>query len=114
MSIEERNSFQLYHNFYNQFKLLGMEERGELITAIFEYAKDQTASRELSPLVNMAFSCMKDTLDRDREKYERICEKNAENGKKGGRPRKANTDIFSEKTERFSTMKKTERFFEKN
>ena len=52
MSIEERNSFQLYHNFYNQFKLLGMEERGELITAIFEYAKDQTMERELSPLVN--------------------------------------------------------------
>ena len=101
MSIEERNSFQLYHNFYNQFKLLGMKERGQLITAIFEYAKDQKEQTELSPLVNMAFSCMKDTLDRDREKYERICEKNSENGKKGGRPKKNSADIFSEKTERF-------------
>ena len=106
MSIEERNSFQLYHNFYNQFKLLGMEERGQLITAIFEYAKDKREQKELSPLVNMAFSCMKDTLDRDREKYARICERNAENGKKGGRPKKQAQDIFSEKTERFFDVSK--------
>ena len=101
MSINERTCFQLYHNFFNQFKLLDMNDRGLLITAIFEYAKDQSISVSLTPITNMAFSYIKDTLDRDRKKYIETCEKNAQNGKKGGRPRKNTLD------------KKTERFFEK-
>ena len=98
MSKNEKKSFVLYYNFANQFNLLSMEERGMLISAIFEYAEKQSVTAELPPLVNMAFSCIKDTLDRDRAEYEEKCEQNAANGRKGGRPRK---DIFLPKTERF-------------
>ena len=98
MSIKERNCFLLYHTFANQFELLNMEERGLLITAVFQYAKNQSISIELPMLVQMAFSCMKDTLDRDMESYTAKCKQNAENGKKGGRPKK---DLFLPKTEGF-------------
>ena len=36
----------------------------------------------------MAFEIIRAQLDRDREKYEKICKRNAENGKRGGRPPK--------------------------
>lgn len=94
---EEKKSFVLYHSFANQFELLSMEERGELISAIFQYERTREAN-PLTPLVQMAFSCIREALDRDRAAYEEKCEQNAKNGKKGGRPRKV---FFSEKTERF-------------
>ena len=98
MSVKERNCFLLYYNFANQFDLLNLEERGMLITAIFQYAKYQSVEIELPTLVQMAFSCIKDVLDRDIESYAAKCKQNTENGKKGGRPRK---DIFLPKTEGF-------------
>lgn len=104
MDKKERKSFILYCNFENQFKLLSMEERGILISAIFEYARERDVSAELPPLVNMAFSLIKDTMDRDYEEYVKKCEINAINGRKGGRPRKTEEDaapIFSAKTERY-------------
>lgn len=100
---DTKNSFVLYGNFFHQFQLLNMEQRGELITAIFEYTTHQSVVNELSPLVKMAFSVMKDTLDRDRAAYLAKCEKNRENGKKGGRPRKNDrpkNEWFFEKTKK--------------
>ena len=86
MSLDKRKSFQLHYNFYDQFSLLSMKDRGELITAIFEYSMDGTVSRSLSPVVNMAFSCIKFVLDLEKAAYAERCAKNAANGKKGGRP----------------------------
>jgi uncharacterized protein (DUF2344 family) len=51
----------------------------------------------------MIFAPIKKNLEKDQEKYEKICEKNAKNGKKGGRPK-------SEKTQSvFSKPKKTQK-----
>ena len=111
----ERKNFLLYHNFYNQFELLGMEERGTLITAIFQYAKEGKTDVAMSPLVEMAFSIIRDTLDRDAETYRKTCRKNAENGKKGGRPPKksASGSACHEASEPSFLSAKTERFFSK-
>lgn len=94
-------SFVLYQNYEHQFEMLSMPRRGELIMAIFEYARTGVVPAGLSKLVAMAFSAIKDTLDRDRAHYLEICEINRQNGSRGGRPRKS-----------FSAPK-TERFFEK-
>ena len=111
----ERKNFLLYHNFYNQFELLGMEDRGTLITAIFQYAKEGKTDVAMSPLVEMAFSIIRDTLDRDAESYRKTCQKNAENGKKGGRPPKksASGSACHEASEPSFLSAKTERFFSK-
>ena len=109
MSKKTPKSFILYCNFENQFKLLSLEERGILISAIFEYAKEREFTTELPPLVNMAFSLIKDTMDRDYEEYLERCEKNAMNGKKGGRPRKteeSDGSFIASKTERYSEKPK--------
>ena len=97
----DKKSFILYENYEKLFHLLPMEQRGLLITAIFEYERQQTVSVELSDAANMAFQCIKDTLDRDREAYEEKCKKQSENGKKGGRPSKATLSQKSQKTQCF-------------
>ena len=96
---EAKNGFVLYQNYFNQIVLLSMEERGMLFTAIFEYERNGRITVEMPPTVGIAFSFIKDTLDRDREAYVAKCEQNAKNGKKGGRPRK---QLLLSKTERFS------------
>ena len=89
-----------------------MEERGILITAIFEYTRDGQITVEMPPTVNMAFSFIKDTLDRDLAAYRARCEQFAENGKKGGRPRKSflppKTHGFSEKPKKADNDKDKE------
>lgn len=102
----EKRSFLLYENYEKLFGLLPMEQRGMLITAIFEYERQQLVSVTLSDAANMAFQCIKDTLDRDREAYLEKCKKQSENGKKGGRPSKATLPEKTQKTQWFSEKTK--------
>jgi len=61
------------------------EQIGELFLAIKNYAKGEKV--ELSQILKIAFIPIKNQMDRDFEKYENICKRNAENGLKGGRPK---------------------------
>ena len=99
----------MYHSFSSPFELLDMEQRGILITAIFEYQMYGEVRITLTPLVNMAFVCIKDTLDRDAREYAETCKRNSENGKRGGRPRR-NQSVENQVLER---EEKTDRFFSK-
>ncbi len=100
---QKHTSFIMYHSFATPFDALSMEQKGELINAIFDYERYGALKAPLSDIVNMAFICIKDTLDRDRLAYEEKCKTNSDNGKKGGRPKKKS---FSEKTERLSEKTK--------
>ena len=108
----QKNGFVLYNNYFNQIALLSMEERGILITAIFEYTRNGHIETEMPREVLMAFSFIKDTLDRDLAAYRARCEQNIENGKKGGRPRKSflppKTHGFSEKPKKADNDKDKE------
>ena len=83
-----QKSFVLYDNYWNQLEFLTMEQRGELLTAIFEYRKFGECKTQLSQINQVVFSFIRDTLERDAESYKRRCEANRENGKRGGRPPK--------------------------
>lgn len=93
----DKNSFLIYLDYEEQFNLLTDEQVGQLMRAIIKYEKTSKVP-ELDGVLKMAFSFIKTQLDRDREKYQARCEKNRENAKRGGRPKKANG---LEKTERF-------------
>ena len=101
MNHTKQASFILYHDFEPMLHLLSMEQRGMLITAIFDYTVRGMKTEDLPDVVNMAFCCIQRALERDAIAYEEKCRINAENGKKGGRPRKD------------SLISKTEGFFEK-
>ena len=93
-----KSSFLIYLDYKEQFELLSDEELGRLLRAIMLYEETGEIT-ELSGMLKMAFSFIKTQLDKDRQKYEDKCEKNRENAKRGGRPKKANG---LEKNERFS------------
>jgi len=82
MTEKKKKSFIIYADTEAMLTHLSMRERGQLITMIFSYVKRGEIEEEVSPLVNMAFTIIRTYLDRDREKYEEICKKNAENAKK--------------------------------
>lgn len=93
----EKASFLIYLDYQEQFELLTDEQAGQLIKAIIKYEKEGEIIK-LDGMTKMAFSFIKTQLDRDREKYQAKCEKNKENAKKGGRPKKQKDNS---KTERF-------------
>ena len=93
----DKNSFLIYLDYEEQFNLLTDEQVGQLMRAIIKYEKTGIVT-ELEGMLKMAFSFIKTQLDRDREKYNKKCEKNRENAKRGGRPKKQKDN---KKTERF-------------
>jgi len=82
-----RKSFVLYGDLEPTLKLLSQNEAGALIFMVFSYVNRGVIDSYLkrTPKVDLVFSMIRTHLDRDREKYERICERNAKNGKLGGR-----------------------------
>ncbi len=83
----KQKSFLLYRDFVDHLDKLTMEERAIWITNIFYYVNDRELM-EMSRLVDLIFSIVKDQIDRDAEEYQKSVERNRENGKKGGRPKK--------------------------
>ena len=60
--------------------------RLEFYEAVIEYATTGNET-ELKQLAGLAFNFARTELDKDAEKYEKICERNRNNGKMGGRPK---------------------------
>lgn len=87
-----------YHDNIEALRLLSDAERGRLYLALLEYSmKDedyqggnrQYENPKLSGNERFMFEVMKAQIDRDNEKYRKICDKNRINGANGGRPRKS-------------------------
>lgn len=84
---ENKKSFLLYCDQKEIFEQLTNEQAGKLIKHIFAYVNDEDPITE-DVLLNLAFTPIKQSLKRDLRRYENIVERNRENGKKGGRPKK--------------------------
>lgn len=76
-------SFILYCDLWDTIKYLDKKALGELTTIIFEYMIEGKTITPENPLF-FVFNPIKNTLDRDKEKYKSISEKRKESGKKGG------------------------------
>lgn len=93
-SEEKKNSFKLYNDSLSILELLSDEEAGQLFKAIYQYV---IGKRKTLPdfgdnrTLVIAFTPIKNYIDRDTEKYIQKCMENQENGKKGGRPPKNNS-----------------------
>ena len=102
----EKKSFILYNDYQDIINDLSDADAAALFRALFAYANGDDIE-ELSPVAKVSFAFFKKQIDRDEEKYAKRCEKNKANGKKGGRPKKDETEENQEEP------KKTERFSEK-
>lgn len=86
----DKKSFVLYTDYANQFEILSDEQAGKLIKAIFEYSENNVMPEFSDGMLIMAFSFIKDQLDRDSGKWEETRKKRAEAGRKGGKQNKQN------------------------
>lgn len=81
-----KDNFILYSSHKELFETLPDGQAGKLIKAIFQYEETGEIPK-LASTTQMAFTAIKPTLDRNKEKYEKVVERNKQNGKKGGRPK---------------------------
>jgi hypothetical protein len=80
----KKETFLFYADWLNVIRDLPSEVQLEVYQAIAEYAIYGNLI-ELKPLAKVAFGFVKQTIDRDTQKYISISEKRSEAGKKGGR-----------------------------
>lgn len=67
-----------------------MERFGQLVLALMYYTTDGTTPDNLPPDITMMFGIYQRKIDAAREKYNRKCVVNAENGAKGGKKKAEN------------------------
>jgi len=82
-----KQSFLMYCDYRQHFLLLSKEQQSDLLMFIFDYVETREAPNIDDKLVAMAFSFIKSNLDRDFDKYDKICNRNRNNGLRGGRPK---------------------------
>lgn len=104
----KKPSFLVYYDNEVIVVRLSDEEAGKLFKSLFPYGRDAIKPDfDESPALAMAFDILSMAIDRDKERYVKRCEANRENGRKGGRPKKNQTDIEeTEKTERLDLKPK--------
>ena len=94
-----KNSLVIYYDILEQLKDFSDEQFGCLLRAVINYDRTgeiPTLTNELS----FAFKFMKPVLDKNKEKYEELCEKRRVSGAKGGKQKVANaTKCYQEQQE---------------
>lgn len=100
------DTFILRIDFFPQVKMLNLEQRGNLLTAIFAYSAGEELP-DMDAVTTMCFGFIKASLDANAEKYQAKCAKNSENGRRGGRPAGKPNDssdnrTLSEKSDRLN------------
>lgn len=83
-----KTSFVLHNDSLFILDELTDEQAGQLFKAIKAYHLGQEYKLDFA--LNLVFILFKNQFERDNENYIKRCNRNAENGSKGGRPKKAN------------------------
>ena len=87
-----KDGMVLYASYAEKFKKLSDAQFGKLIRYVMRYQLDGVVPDIDDIAVSLSFDVIKFNLDNDNEKYEKVVERNRENGKKGGRPKKEDSE----------------------
>lgn len=77
-----KESFILFKEHEELFAQLSFDQAGELILSVFEYERTGTIPEFKENCIRLAFIPIRQSLDRNREKYRETCEKNSKNAQK--------------------------------
>ena len=109
---KDKKSFLLYCDIIHTVEKMPTDKAGELFKHILQYVNDQNPKTD-DLIVQLVFEPIKQQLKRDLRKYEDFIEKQRDNGKRGGRPRKPNetqiTQPFIEKPKKADTDTDTDK-----
>lgn len=84
-----KESFILYTSQYEAIKDMTLEQKGKLLDALYLHALGDAPPPD-DAVVRMAFAFIRERMDSNNVRYESICERNRQNGSKGGRPKRRN------------------------
>ena len=84
----EKKSFVFYYDWRDIFEPFDNETMGLLLRAVLSYAIDGIEPEFSDLALKISFNFIKSAFDRDKEKYNKVCQVRAENEKLGGRPKK--------------------------
>ena len=107
-----KNSFIVFYDYQEALADLTDEQVGQLFRALFNYEINKTEP-DFSGELKIAFRFIKKDLDANLTKYKNVCERNRENGMKGGRPRKTENPENPKNPVGFLETQKTQVVFEK-
>lgn len=82
-----KDNFLLKKSQQKVFDELSDIDAGKLIKGIYSYVN--TGNSKLEGYLKIVFIPIQEEIDKNEERYEKVCEKNRENGKLGGRPKKS-------------------------
>lgn len=85
--MKKKKGFILYADYQKHILQLSNAEVGKLFKAVFAYVNGEEFEVQLTSAGSMAFSFIKEQIERDREKWELTCQRRSEAGKKGGAPK---------------------------
>lgn len=85
-----RSYFKIYFSSRRMLEMLTDEQRGRVLMAAIDYAEKDTPPQGLSTEEGLVFEGLRVWIDAGRDTYDRQAAANQENGKMGGRPKKAN------------------------
>ena len=83
----ERKSLLVHLDKRETLEMLDDVQAGKLFKMLLSYADDGTVPDVDDQVVRIVFSLMRQQMDHDAERYAETCQKRAENGRKGGRPK---------------------------
>ncbi|MFT3994761.1 MAG: DUF6291 domain-containing protein [Dysgonomonas sp.] len=93
-----KKSFLIYKSFYEPIKSLSDEQMGRLFRSLFDYQINNIDCIDSDIL--MAYLFFKNQFILDERKYDKIVERNRNNGLKGGRPKNPDNPVGSKKAEK--------------
>lgn len=100
-----KKSFILHNDYQDYFALLSREERGDLIMAVFDYNRNGVLP-DFDGSILMAFTMIRNQIERDALRYEARCERNKENIAK--RWKEKDTTVYDGKSGKGSYTKHTD------
>ena len=103
--MKKKKGFILYADYQKHILQLSNAEVGKLFKAVFAYVNGEEFEVQLTSAGNMAFSFIREQIERDREKWELTCQRRSEAGKKGGAP-KGNQNAAKRRGESKTTKNK--------
>lgn len=98
----EHNSFLIYKDNAPLVESCTDEQAGKLFKALFAFACDGEELVTDDRMLKGFYTVFRNSIQRDDQKYQERCRVNAENGKKGGRPKNQTEPSASEKNQSVS------------
>lgn len=95
----ENKGFMLFRTYKPMVDIMTDEQAGKLLRLLFEYFETWDVPDIDDGMIKAVFALVSSDMRKADENWKKVCARNAENGRKGGRPKKAAEPAETEETQ---------------